>query len=283
MAIQITIPGFGKDKSTKDVVVSLLVDEYPLTAKQITNKIKSKFGVSVTFQGVYKAINQLIKEGVLIKESKDIQISKGWITNARSFIDTLQRKYFEEKRAISRSAIGEDIQVYYFDNLIALDKFWNNILENWLKDPNLKEEYLTQQSGHTWYVLGQLEEETSILHSIKEKNLKFYTLSEGNTFLDKWSGIYYKGQRVFYTTNKSRKNDPKNHYFIVYADYIMESVYPEDLTKELDHIYENVKEITDLNLNELIRVLRKKTPLKITIMKNSILAKRLRKDILKHF
>ena len=283
MAIEITIPGFGKGKTTKDLVISLLVDEYPLNAKQITNKIKNKFGVSVTFQGVYKAINQLINNDVLVKDGKNIQISKNWITNAKSFIDSLQRKYFEETKAVSKSAIGEDIQVYYFDNIIALDKFWNNILEAWFKDSTLKDEYLTQQSGHTWYVLGQLEEETAILNSIKEKNLKFYILSDGNTFLDKWSGRYYKSQKFFYATNKSRKKRPKNHYFIIYGDYIMESVYPDDLTTELDTIYDNVKEITDLNLNELIKVLRKKTQLKITIMKNSVLAKRLRKDILKHF
>lgn len=283
MTIQITMPGFGKEKSTKDLVISLLVDEYPLSAKQITNKIKSKFGVSVTFQGVYKAINQLITDGVLSKEGKNLQISKDWIINAKLFLDSLQTKYFEETKAISKSAIGEDIQVYYFDNLIALDKFWNNILEIWFKDPNLRDEFLTQQSGHTWYVLGQLEEETAILNSIKEKNLKFYILNDGNTFLDKWSGRYYRGQKFVYTINKSRKKIPKNHYFIIYSDYIMESVYPDDLTKELDKIYDSVKEITDLNLNELIKVLRKKTQLKITIMKNPILAKRLRKDILKHF
>jgi len=259
MVIQITIPGFGKEKSTKDLVISLLIDEYPLSAKQITNKIKSKFSVSVTFQGVYKAINQLIDNGVLIKDGKNIQISKDWITNAKSFIDSLQRKYFEETKAISKSAIGEDIQVYYFDNLITLDKFWNRILEVWFKDPNLKDEYLTQQSGHTWYVLGQLEEETAILNSIKERNLKFYTVSVGNTFLDKWSGRYYSEQKFFYTTKKSRKKSQNNHYFIIYDGYIMESIYPDDLTKELDKIYDNAKEITDLNLNELIKVLRKKT------------------------
>ena len=281
MTIDITIPGFGAEKTAKDLVVSLLADEYPLSAKQITNKIKSKFNVSVTFQGVYKAINQLIENGVLIKEKKNIQINKDWITNAKAFVDSLQKKYFEETKASSESAIGEDIQVYYFDNLISLDKFWNKILENLFKNNSIGDEYLTQQSGHIWYVLGQLEEESAILHIIKEKKLKFYTISTGNTFLDKWSGRYYESQNFFYSTNK--KKSPNNHYFIIYGDYIMESIYPEELSDELDKVYDHVNEITDLNLSELIHVLRKKAQLKITVMKNAILAQRLRKDILKHF
>ena len=63
----------------------------------------------------------------------------------------------------------------------------------------------------------------------------------------------------------------------------MESIYPEELSDELDKVYDHVNEITDLNLSELIHVLRKKAQLKITVMKNAILAQRLRKDILKHF
>lgn len=279
MTIEITIPGFGKEKTTKDLIISLLAEEYPLTAKQITSKLKNNFYVSVTFQGVYKALNQLIENEVLIKDGKNIQINKNWITDAKSFIDLLQKRYFEDRTAKSKSAIGEDIQVYYFDNLISLDKFWNKILENWFK--NTVDQYLTQQSGHTWYVLGQLEEETAILHTIKEKNLKFYTLSTGNTFLDKWAGRYYKSQDFYYTTSKKKTSN--NHYFIIHGEYIMESVYPEDLTNELDTLYNNVHEFTDLNLSQLIQTLKKKTQLKITVMRNAVLAQRLRKDILKQF
>lgn len=283
MTYTITLPSLGKKLQTKDMILSLLSRDYPLTAKQITNRIKKDFGSSVTFPGVYKAINQLIESQVLQKNGQEIKISLQWIKNSKTFIDGLHKTYLKEIKSGERTFASENVQVYQVDNLIDLDKFWIKIFEEWFDDPKLKDDHLVQLCGHTWYILGQLENEEACLKNIKDHKLKFYTLVDSNTPLDKWASKYYTDWKFHYTTKKTSDISHHKHYYIVYADMIMESVYPEKLAKDLDTIYNTAKKIGDLDLKKFISILKRKEQLTITIMKNKPLADQLRKEVLSYF
>lgn len=283
MTYKLTLPGDSKNLQTKDMIISLLAQNYPLTAKQISNKIKKEFQHSVTFPAVYKAINQLIDEGVLSKEGQEIMIDKKWIKKTKTFIDNLQKKYLTEVKEKKGSAIGEDIQVYYMDNLIDLDKFWIEIFEEWFENPKLKDDHLIQLCGHAWYILGQLENEEDCLNNIKKHKLKFHTLVDSDTFLDQWSSKYYLEKGFFYTTKKKSEIKHHKHYYIIYDDMIMETTYPDKLAEDLDKIYKKAKRIEDLDLKEMIKILKRKENLKITVMKNKHLADQLKKNILSHW
>jgi hypothetical protein len=285
MAITITTPELGKVKKTaKDLVISTLMYEHPLNLAKITNSIKKKFQASVTFQGVRKAVNQLAENGVILKEGKEYSLSKEWVLKLRDFVEKLQESYFTESTGIREiQAIGEDIKVYTFDNLIDLDKFWNKVIGKWFEDdPNSTHDRLyVQQSGHTWYVLGQLEEETSILDKIKKYNIRFHTLAVGRTFLDKWCQKYYQDQDFFYKTFK--KKGDTSHYFSIYNDKIIQTNYPTELTKEIDAVYSKAKNFESFEVAKLIKLLRKKVELKVTVMRNLVVAEQLRSFILSHF
>ena len=47
-------PGAYK-KATKDLIVSILAREHPLTLKQMLQRIRKQYGVSVTYQAVRKS------------------------------------------------------------------------------------------------------------------------------------------------------------------------------------------------------------------------------------
>ena len=284
MAIDVTIPQLGKVKKTnKDLVISALKYDYPLTLIKLTNAIKKKYHVSVTFQGVRKAVNQLVENGVVVKISKEYSLSKDWILRLRDFVEDLHETYFTENTRIKEiEAIGGDIRVYTFDNLIDADVFWNNIIGKWFDEGKTKKDkYYVQQSGHTWYVLANLEEETKILEKIQKNKIKFYTLAIGNSVLDKWSRKYYKKQGFFYTTSKNKKDTSK--YFAVYGDRIIQCDYPTRLTNEIDKIYQKAKDFESLDVTGLIKILRKKTELKILVMRNPVVAEQLRNLVLSNF
>lgn len=282
MAYRLTIPSTGQDLVTQDMILSLLAKEYPLTAKQLTYKIKKQFGKSVTYQAVYKAINTLLEENVLEKDGTNVRMRIEWIRDTKAFIDRLQRTYLEGEQQRTEE-IGENVQVYHMDNLIDLDKFWIKIFEGWFDDPEKSDEKLVQLCGHAWYILGQLENEEECLRNIKKHGLDFYTLVDSNTPLDQWSSKYYTDWGFQYATKKDSDIAHHNHYYIVYDDMIMESVYPQNLARDLDSIYECTEKIGDLDLNKVIKILRRKEDLKITVMQNRPLAAQLRKGILSHF
>ena len=220
MAIEITTPSLGTaKKTTKDLVISTLMYDYPLTLAKITNSIKKKFHASVTFQGVRKAVNQLVENEVIKKtgeKHKQYKLNKEWILKLRDFVEQMHESYYAKSSGIREvEAIGEDIKVYTFDNLIDLDKFWDKLITKWFEadKDNQKEKIYAQLSGHTWYVLGQLGEETAILETIKKHNINFYIFANDNTFLDRWSKKYYNDLGFHYTTNKSKKRSSNARYF----------------------------------------------------------------------
>jgi hypothetical protein len=286
MSVEIVTPRLGKiKKSTKDLVISTLVHEYPLSLAKLTNSIKKLYGAGVTFQGVRKAANQLVEEGVLVKEGKNYRLNKEWIRRMRDFVEKLESRYFTESgRARDVESIGEDIKVYTFDNLIDLDEFWNRVIAKWFEEDkeNKGKKYYTQQSGHTWYVLANLEEETDILEKIKKHKINFYTLVPGRTVLDQWCKKYYEEHGFYYTVNKKEKKNT-SQYFAVYGDNIIQSDYPEELAKNIDALYEKAKDFESFEVTKLIKLLRKKSDVKITVMKNPVVAQQLRNYILSHF
>ncbi len=284
--MEILTPELGKaKKSTKDLVVSVLMYNYPVTLAKITNEIKRKFQASVTFQGVRKAANQLVENDVVVKKGKEYSLSKEWILKLRQFTEKLHESYFtESKRVRNIEAIGEDIKVYTFDNLVDVDIFWNSLIGKWFdEDKNSKEEkYYVQQSGHTWYVLANLEEETQTLEKIQKNKIRFYTLAIGKLVLDKWSKKYYEDHGFYYTTLKKKKNDTSK-YFAVYGDNVIQCTYPVELTKEMDQIYHQAKDFESFDVTRLIKLLRRKVELKMTVMKNPVVAEQLRNYVLSHF
>ncbi|MBI1970257.1 hypothetical protein HYS47_00770 [Candidatus Woesearchaeota archaeon] len=287
MTLDVAIPTLGKHKqTTRSMVISALLYEHPLTLIRLTNVLHQQFGASVTFQGVRKAVQQLITQDVIVKQEKNYELNKEWIKKVREFAEQLYETYFTDRSGVKEiQSIGDDVKVYTFDNLIDLDKFWNRTVVQWFADDtkNTKEKSYVQLSGHTWYVFGQLEEETSILEKIKKRGITFYTLVNGTTFLDGWCKKYYKDQGFYYTTNRDKKKGANNRYFAVYGDFIIQTTYPEGIARKIDAVYNSTRNFESFDAVKLINILRHKTELKVMMMKNPVVAEQLRHYILSHF
>ncbi|KYK24825.1 hypothetical protein AYK26_03010 [Euryarchaeota archaeon SM23-78] len=278
MSLTITIPELGKSKkSAKDLVISMLADEYPLTLAKLTNAIKRKFAASVTFQGVRRAVNHLVQDKVVEKKGKEYSLSKEWIWSLHDFAEKAQERYFSETKVRDVQALGEDIKIYTFDNLIDTDQFLNHLIGKWFEEEP-GGTYL-QKAGHAYFMVGNLEEENRINELMKKLKVKFYTLVGGSSQLDKWAGNYFKNQGFYY---KSREGNTAR-YFAVYRDYVFQYETPLDLTKKIDAVCAKAKSFQDLDMVSLINLLKKKIGVKVTVMRNSLMAEQLRNSILSYF
>jgi len=91
----------------KDKIISILTVHHPLSAKKIYLRLKNNFQVSVTYQGVHKAIQELLSSGIISTESLEYQISLKWLNNIHNFATQIKEDYrnkdflIEEIKAIS--------------------------------------------------------------------------------------------------------------------------------------------------------------------------------------
>ena len=86
-----------KGNSTKSLVIDLLGVEWPLSSMKIYHRLKNNYGLSITYQAAYKAINELVEENVLQKEGKEYKIKIEWINSIEALGKKLREHYITQE------------------------------------------------------------------------------------------------------------------------------------------------------------------------------------------
>lgn len=280
MTIELTLP-FGKKDNIKNLIFSILTKEYPLKIIELTNYIRKRYGKSVTFQAVRKAILQLVEEDILIKEDNKFLINKQWVLESKKTLDSLYLDLTEEKTPKKVESIKGELTVFTFNSLNELMKFWQDLIDTWFK--KFKEgEYNINcyQAAHSWEGLLHLDHEKALMGQLKKKGIKSYILSTGNTPLDRNIRRFYKMIDVDMQINPSDSLFDKSYYVGTYGDLIIQAKYPHKIVEELEIFFRKNQTIEDLNLKELSDIVNKKIEIKLTVIKNLEMAKQINKSIL---
>jgi len=92
--IELTLPEFDvHDKSTKDLIVLLLLKQHPLSVKQLWYKVNRLFGKNISYQGVYKTVSILLDGEVIKKGEIGYEINLEWVKKVRKFTQSLESSY----------------------------------------------------------------------------------------------------------------------------------------------------------------------------------------------
>ncbi len=281
MALRITLP-FGKEDNLKNLVFSILIKEYPLKIIELTNFIKKRYGKSVTFQAVRKAILQLVEEGVLINQSNQFSINKDWVLQSKKQLDELYGELNKEKiTPRSIDSIHGEVSVFVFDSLNKMMKFWEDIIDDWFEgfkkgDPNMN----CYQGAHGWEGLLHPDRERIMMGRLKDKGIKSYALSIGNAPLDRYLWKFYSSVGLKVVFNPSLSSFDKSYYVATYGETIVQIHYPHEIVEALDKFFAKNKTIEDLNLKELSDIVNKKVEIKLTVIKNLAMANQINKSII---
>ena len=281
MTLQLTLP-LGNKNDAKSLVFTILTKEYPLKLIELTNFIRKRYGKSVTFQAVRKAVLGLVDGGVLQQEEHAYSINKEWVKNSKKFIDDLYAEVYKEKtRAKSVDSITGEVSVFTFNSLNELMKFWQNLIDDWFThfkkgDPNLN----VYQAAHVWEGILHLDREKELMGQLKRKGIKSYLISTGNTPLDKNIQKFYKRIGIDTKIEHSSSSFDKGYYVGTYGDMIVQAQYPIDLVKELNLFFKKNKTLSNLDLKQLSDIVNKKITMKLTVIKNEAMAKQINKSLI---
>jgi len=127
------IPNFSKG-GVKDFCVYILGEEWPLTAKKIYNKLK-KNGISVTYQAVFKTLQELVREKVLTKNEMTYEINMAWASYLNNFSEKIKTNYLMKNKSFV-SGVEISKVVYYFDPRVIrfIEKTGDKVYEFIKKD-----------------------------------------------------------------------------------------------------------------------------------------------------
>ena len=281
MTLQIVLP-FGKKKGVKDLVFSILTKEYPLRLIELTNYIRKRYGKSVTFQAVRKAVLELLEEKVLITEGTGYKINKEWVKETKAVVDRIYSDIYEEQNVSPKiESIEGEITVFTVHSLNEMMRFWQSLIADWFKQyketpPKLN----VYQAAYSWEALIHLEKEREVMSKLKEKGIKSYALYTSNTPLDKSIKRFYESIGLKVVLKPSVKHFDRGYYVGTYSDMILQVRCPPELAKRLDNFFKKNKSLEDFDLQELSAITSKKELIKITVIKNAEMAKQINKSIL---
>jgi hypothetical protein len=279
MALELTLP-FGKTSDVKNLCFTILAKEHPLKIIELMNLIKRRYGRSVTFQAVRKALLELAAEGVLVKTEKEFEINKEWVKEAKFAIDKLYFEIYEKKPSAKGDAIG-DVSVFTFHSLNEMMKFWQDIIDDWFRkfkkgDPHLN----VYQGAHLWEALLHLDREQHSMGQLKKKGIASYILTTGNMPLDKNIRRFYASIGIKVFISPSLSTFDKGYYVGTYGALIVQARYPEELVQELEEFFKKHKTIENMNLKTLSDIVNKKRKMQLTVIKNLEMAKQINASIL---
>lgn len=266
----------SKEGSTdlKDLVISVLSIEWPLSAKQIHHKIVREHGKQVTYQAVHKVLKAMLSEGIIELKEKDYQLNIDWIKKVHFLSEQLEKTYLDKKTVFDPN---KEVNNLAFNTLIEMYRF---IVASLVLVPNPENKPGLCVWRHCWGMIGASNQEFGLIKkALTEK--KHFSICNGNTVLDK----------AF--SNTLEKLGKKNRLgvpcaidcdTIIEGDYVAQIYYSEDIRRDLDKVFDKVKKIEDLDVSWFLEnVLNRKTKITVIVTKNPDVADNLREQFLKHF
>lgn len=283
--LELHIPQLGEDsRSAKDLIFSELTKEQPLSMIALHRRITKTRNVSITYQGVRKAVELLVEQGALEKTGRVYSISRDWVFSLKSFFDTLAATYDSGKsiHSFTTDLEKENYSIYTLTSLYELDVFWGDMLRYWV-DHRGDEEPISVNYGHyTWWMLLNLGRETKLYEYHKKKGIAVYFLWWRDLPLNRWSSRIYNDLGHHSLVQENPEID--EHIAVnVMGDTVVQIKYPLNIVADIKKIFENYSSTQELNMMEITQLAHKACKIQFIVFKNATIAKNLRETYLAHF
>lgn len=285
MSLTLTLPQLGEKATTKDYIITILGYDWPLNIKKIFNLIKKRYGHNVTYQAVFKAVNELVASGVVEKKQEGYQINLKWLKNLHSYTEVIEVNYYTKDRLKLIEGIKDakkegSINILTFETFFDVEKYLYYLQKHFILSSKGKEVICAHHS-HEWRPLFYLRAEYNWIRKLIGLGHKTYVLCAGNTLIDKWCADFYKsiGCNV-----KLNVNCASTCELMVFGDEVIQVYLPSDIRVEMDKEFASMKDMGRLGQKALIeKIFEKKTDIKVIIQTDSEIAEQIRKETVKQF
>jgi len=274
--------GLLVEKSTKNQIIQILSEEWPLSAKQIHNILQKQYTSTASYQATHKMIKILKENQTIETDGKNYKLSKNWISNLDRFSNNLKDKYLNDKK---NYVIPENFQgtiKWEFDDysLFSVEMAKHFAKKSFVGTGELIGLGILK---HAWWPLKFRFIDFNILtNMINNANDSYIVIQEDMPF-DKWIVKQYSAAKMT-GIRIGEKNLNLKKDLAIHGNSIIEVTYSKETNKMLDEIYSQTKDLGDL-FKHYVKYSISKNPAKIevTITKNPELAELMRTQLIEKY
>lgn len=84
--------------SAREAIVTVLAEEFPLTATQLRAQVKRRFSLSLSYQAIHKEARNLVEKDVLVRDGKGFLLNPKWIHVRSEFFSFARQRYARKTR-----------------------------------------------------------------------------------------------------------------------------------------------------------------------------------------
>jgi hypothetical protein len=262
---------YGQFPHLEDKIIQILNTKKTGSAKELGLLLRTE-GEDYSFQGIYKALNNLINAEVVIKQSKNYSINEEWRSR---IIKKLQPK--------SLTTINEGERVHYeLTSLIHHDLQWKNIVlplhEEHPSDPIFFYNY-----HYIWLFLSDSRKQSELDYykSFNETKTHSFCLIGSNSSQDRETKDLIRNDYSQVATGR----EPalvKAGYVTIFNDYIITTQLPKDLIRKIEDCYQKTSSVTELE-HSIRKLGIEKRRVQLIIERNKEKAKVIRKKLAPDF
>ncbi len=281
----ITLPAMGSQKqSTKDTIISVLSQKWPLSAKEIYFEVKKNAQNDLTYQAVHKNITQLEEDGIIEKHSRAFALRKNWIEKSAQFFSNLNEFY---KTPNGKYKLDPDFKGEINLKFDDISVFVITIAE-WFANKTFIKEGNPGPTGifrHAWWPTRFSFLDFQLLLRVVKNNFggkKGFVITQHSSPFDKWILKQYLHGGFRGCKTNAHIEGLKDDFFI-HGDTIFQVQLSDETKKFMDEYYEKISDLQELytfykNGNSL-----PKFDINVKIYRNLQMANTLRELVKKQF
>ena len=270
-----------KASSTKESIIEILSSQWPLSIRKIYFILKKNYNLAHGYQAVYKATQELITEGVLLREKEGYVLNLTWIKEVHNKTEIIRVNYYSKKRTVLfDSKDSEAIKVLVFKNWFDVEKYLYYFQKEQISNSK-KNETICVHHAHEWRPFFYLRAEYNWMNQLSSKGHKVYLLCSSASEIDKNYADFYKkmGAKV-----KIGEKCAETCEIMCFSDIVIQIYIPQILKNKLNSLFNQAKTLDSLDKLGLIKeVFEKETEIKVVVYKDKNLADQIRQQTLKRF
>ncbi len=230
--------------STQDQILAVLMKQFPLTLMQISKLVRKE--KNVTYQGVRKAVNELVKEDMVENVDKLYFLNKSWVAKQAQLFSRAYTTYFNIGYNPNQIDTQSKIQVFRFSTLQDILTF---ILESYLKG------YLQDNSSGDIYISVRRlppmipSSVIQLVKKLQEKNT-LYIMCKSDRLADRWAAKFYRSLGIKVKTNV----DIPHQNILCFDNFMLQlfCFYPQEHAEKIYSFEEKFEKKSRLSLLKII-------------------------------
>jgi len=265
--------------STKQKIIHLLSEKWPLSAKEIHEKLIKTYSSKISYQATHKTIQEMLSEKVLEKNQNGYSLSIEWIQKSKKNLEQVEKRYFENKQIKIPKEFTGTIEIE-FDNYTTLCVSTAELLlSRQLANTNQDKSFIcTLEYG--WFPFKLDFKQFMLLEQVIVKNPESMNIIRKKTLFGEWIRQQYnliKAKSAPIGTKIGLEND-----IFIQGDHIIEVKFDEKSKKLIEGYYKKWRNLEDC-FKEFGLGPEPKIQATMRITKNPEMARFLRKQMEKVF